>query len=100
EPPAQVRQAQEATQSFADLAGTLDRFETAGLELVEMLVANADEWDRYQASQWLAASDWLAANREDPDAEVVRRMTDAWRRSYLMHLRRCMGWGVFVLRDR
>ena len=100
EPPAQVRQDQEAAQSFADLAGTLERFEAAGLELVEMLLANTDDWDRYQASQWLAASDWVAANPEDPDAEEVRRKTAAWRRSYLTDLRRCMGWGVFVGRDR
>ena len=95
-----MRRAQETAQSFTDLAGALDRFEVAGLELVEMLLATTDEWDRYQASQWLAASDWLAASPEDPDAEDVRRMTDDWRRSYLTDLRRCMGWGVFVLRDR
>lgn len=100
EPPAPTRRAQEATQTFADLAGTLDRFEAAGLELVEMLLASADEWDRYQASQWLAASDWLAEHPDDADAGDIRRTTDEWRRAYLADLRRCMGWGVFVLRGR
>jgi SAM-dependent methyltransferase len=100
DPPPAVRATQEATQTFADLAGTLDRIEVAGLELVEMVLASADDWDRYQASQWLAASDWLAAHPDDPEASDVRRMTDEWRRWYLADLRRCMGWGVFVLRDR
>lgn len=100
EPPPAVRIAQEATQSFANLAGTLDRFEAAGLELVEMVIANSDDWDRYRASQWLAASDWVAAHPDDPDAAEVARWTDEWRRSYLGSLRHCMGWGVFVLRDR
>lgn len=100
EPPDEVRRVQEASQSFADLAGTLDRFEAAGLELVEMVLANSDEWDRYQASQWLAASDWAAAHPDDPDAADILTMTDGFRRSYLSDLRRCMGWGVFVARDR
>ncbi len=100
EPPAPVRQAQEADQGFADLGGTLDRFEAAGLELVEMLLASPDDWDRYQASQWLAASEWVAAHPDDPDAGEVATLTEQWRRSYLTDLRRCMGWGVFVLRDR
>jgi len=100
EPPAPVRQAQEALQSFADLAGTLDRFDDADLELVEMVLANTDDWDRYQAGQWLAASDWVAAHPDDPDAGEVTRMTEEWRRPYLTDLRRCMGWGVFIVRDR
>jgi hypothetical protein len=100
EPPARVRQAHETTQSFDDLPGTLDRFEAAGLELVELLIANTDEWDRYQASQWLTASDWVADHPNEAEAAEVARMTDEWRRSYLTDLRRCMGWGVFVLRDR
>ena len=100
EPPEAVRRSQESKQTFADLGGTLDRFETAGVELVELLIANADEWDRYQAEQWLAASDWLAGHPDDPDAEGIARTTDEWRRSYLTHLRRCMGWGVFVGRSK
>ncbi|MHB8467757.1 MAG: SAM-dependent methyltransferase [Acidimicrobiales bacterium] len=100
EPPTGVRQVWESAQSFADLTGTLDRFDAGGVELVETLLASTDEWDRYQASQWLAASDWLAANPNDADALEVRRSTDEWRRSYLTDLRRCLGWGVFVLRDR
>lgn len=100
EPLATVRAKQEASQTFASLAGTLDWIEAAGLELVEMVLASTDDWDRYQAQQWLTASDWLAAHPDDPDASEVRRMTDGWRRSYLADLRRCMGWGVFVLRDR
>lgn len=99
EPPDAVRREQEASQIFADLAGTLGRFEAAGVELVEMLLANSDEWDRYQASQWLAASDWVAAHPDDPDAADIATMTDGFRRSYLADLRRCMGWGVFVVRD-
>ena len=37
---------------FVSLVGTLDRLEASGLELVEMVLANPDSWDRYEAAQW------------------------------------------------
>ncbi|MGO9196757.1 MAG: SAM-dependent methyltransferase [Acidimicrobiales bacterium] len=97
-PPPYVRQKYEAGQEFADLAGTLERFEAADLDLVEMVLASHEDWDRYAASQWLNVSDWLAANPDDADAAEVRHTRDASRRDYLADERRCLGWGVFVLR--
>ena len=51
---------------FESLPATLDRFESAGFELVEMVLANQDDWDRYVAAQWLTVDDWLAENPDDP----------------------------------
>jgi hypothetical protein len=48
----------------------------------------------------LAELDWAAAYPDDPDVGEVAHMTEEWRRRYLTDLRRCLGWGVFVLRDR
>jgi SAM-dependent methyltransferase len=97
-PPPQVRERNESRQDFADLAGTLERFDAAGMDLVEMVLASPDDWDRHAASQWLNVSDWLAANPDDAEASEVRSDRDASRRHYLAHERRCLGWGVFVLR--
>lgn len=99
EPDPDLRREQEALQSFSDLAGTLERIEAAGLELAEMVLANQDDWDRYQSSQWLAAHEWIAANPDDPDVEEIGRMTAEFRRAYLSGLRSVMGWGVFVLKE-
>lgn len=96
-PPPHVRRAFEAEQDFADLAGTLERFEAAGTDLVEMVLANFDDWDRYRASQWRNVADWLALHPEDPEAAEVRGERDSSRRTYLADERRCLGWGVFVL---
>lgn len=85
-------------QAFTDLAGTLDVFDDAGLDLVEMLLANSDDWDRYTASQWLNVANWLDANPDDPDAATVRAERDQSRRRYLTDERDTVGWGVFVLR--
>ena len=81
-----------------DLPGLLNTFEATGFELVEMVLANRDDWDRYATSQWLNVARWLDANPDDPEAPSVRQMRDESRRDYLQKDRDHMGWGVFVLR--
>ncbi len=83
---------------FTTLSGTLDRFESVGLDLVEMVVAGGHGWDRYEAAQWLALSDWLREHPDDPELEEICRFRDHNRRAYLTYGRRYFGWGVFVLR--
>lgn len=99
EPPsAAARGRHEGGEGFEDLPGTLRRFESLELDLVEMVLASSEDWDRYAASQWLNVSDWLARNPDSPDADEIRASRDQSRRGYLTEDRRCLGWGVFVLR--
>jgi hypothetical protein len=85
---------------WASLDGTLDRFEAAGAELVEMVLADGDSWDRYEASQWWTVERWLRENPGHPDAGEMREYLVSSRRSHLRYQRRYLGWGVFVLRLR
>lgn len=85
-------------EAYLSLAGTLDRIEAAGFELVEMVLADHHGWDRYNAMQWRAVSDYLRAHPEDPEAAELRAWIDRARREYLAYGRRYFGWGVFVLR--
>ena len=85
---------------FVDLVGTLDRFDSAGFELVEMVLADADDWDRYVASQWLTVDDWLRQHPDDPEADALREWSAQARRSHMEFGRRYLGWGVFILRPR
>jgi hypothetical protein len=55
------------------LTDTVERLETTGCEVVDMVLASADDWDRYQASQWRNVSEWLAANPDDDHAEDFRK---------------------------
>jgi SAM-dependent methyltransferase len=87
-----------APDEFTSLAGTMDRCADAGWELVEMVLADGDSWDRYIAAQWRTVSDWLLANPTDPAAPEMRTYLADSRRSHLTYGRRYLGWGVFVLR--
>lgn len=83
---------------FTSLAGTLQRFEAAGADLVEMVLADGDSWDRYVAAQWWTLTEWLRDHPGDPEAPAVREFRDNARTSHLTYGRRYLGWGVFVLR--
>jgi len=85
---------------FVSLDGTLDRLEAADVELVEMVLADGDSWDRYEAAQWRTIVDWLDANPADPDLDAMRSFLADGRRTYLRWGRRYLGWGVFVTRPR
>ena len=86
--------------TFTSLVGTADRIDGAGFDLVEMVLADTDDWDRYEAAQWRATHDWLTTNGGDPDATALRAWIVDARRWYLTYGRRYFGWGVFVLRPR
>ncbi len=83
---------------YLSLDGTLDRIESAGAELVELVLASLEGWDRYVAPQWAAIHDFLSAHPNDPEAPALREWVRSSRRSYLQYGRRYFGWGVFVLR--
>jgi SAM-dependent methyltransferase len=88
-----------APDDFVSLPGTLDRFEAAGMELVEMVMADPDDWDRYIASQWWTIREWLKRNPDHADAGAMREFARTARRSHVAYNRRYLGWGVFVLAD-
>lgn len=87
-------------EDYVSLARTGERLEEAGLELLEMVLADHDSWDRYEAPQWRAISDWLDENTDDDMHDEMRRFRDRNRRAYLEWGRRYLGWGVFVTRPR
>ena len=85
---------------YLSLAGTAERLDEAGLDLLEMVLADGDSWDRYEAAQWRTVAVWLVANPDDEDHEAMVRFLDDNRRTYLRWGRRYLGWGVFVTRPR
>jgi SAM-dependent methyltransferase len=87
-------------EDHTSLAGTEERLASAGLELVELVAANLDDWDRYEAGQWVTIDGWLRAHRTEPMHDEMRTALTDWRRAYLTWGRRLLGWAVFVTRPR
>jgi SAM-dependent methyltransferase len=83
---------------YVSLVDTYGRIRDAGFELAEMVLADQDSWDRYEAAHWPTILDWLAANPDDPDHAAMREMLDRERDAHLRWGRRYLGWGVFVCR--
>lgn len=83
---------------FVTLPLTLQRFEAAGADLVEMVLAEPYDFDRYESQHWWNLTEWLDANPADDLREQVRAFRDHNRLAHLEFQRRYLGWGVFVLR--
>jgi SAM-dependent methyltransferase len=76
--------------SFADL----------GLDVVEMVLADGDDWDRYEAAKWLSIRRWLDANPGDELYAEMRAELTAAPVRHARYRREYLGWGVFALMVR
>ncbi|WP_307873227.1 SAM-dependent methyltransferase [Paractinoplanes ovalisporus] len=85
---------------FSDLPGLVESFGALGWDLVEMVLADEDSWDRYVAAQWLTVRRWLDENPDDELALAFRDELDTAPLDYVRYQRRYLGWGVFALMKR
>ena len=89
-----------AIADFHLLPDLLASFGHLGCDVVEMVLANQDGWDRYEAAKWLTMRQWLAANPNDELAPEVRAQLTAEPVRYATYTREYLGWGVFALMPR
>jgi hypothetical protein len=85
---------------LVSLPQLVESFGDLGWDLVEMVLADQDGWDRYVAAQWLNVRRWIDAN---PDDELVDEMRAELNSAPLRHVRyqrEYVGWGVFALMRR
>ena len=90
-------------QSIADyvvLPELLATFGQLGYDVVEMVLADQDGWDRYEAAKWLTMRRWLEENPDDALAGEVRTQLTTEPVRYAMYTREYLGWGVFALMAR
>jgi len=85
---------------FLTLPGLLAFFGRMGYDIVEMVLADRDSWDRYEAAQWLTMRRWLDANPGDEFAKEVRDKLTTEPARYAAYTREYLGWGVFALIKR
>jgi SAM-dependent methyltransferase len=85
---------------FLTLPELLASFGRLGYDVVEMVLADQDGWDRYEAAKWLTMRRWLEANPEDELAQEVRAQLTSEPGRYAAYTREYLGWGVFALMPR
>jgi hypothetical protein len=69
-------------------------------DVVEMVLADQDSWDRYEAAKWLTMRRWLEANSDDEFARDIRAELTGAPERYAAYTREYLGWGVFALMAR
>jgi len=85
---------------FLMLPELLASFGRLGYDVVEMVLADQDGWDRYEAAKWLTMRRWLEANPDDEFAKDVRAKLTSEPERYAAYTREYLGWGVFALMPR
>lgn len=89
-----------AIADYLELPDLIGQFQGLGYDVVEMMLADQDSWDRYTAAQWLNMRRWLDRNPDDELAPEVRESLDTEPASYTRYLREHLSWGVFALMKR
>jgi SAM-dependent methyltransferase len=89
-----------AISDFLMLPELLASFDRLGYDVVEMVLADQDGWDRYEAAKWLTMRRWLEANPGDELAKEVRDKLTSEPVRYAAYTREYLGWGVFALMRR
>ncbi len=84
---------------FLMLPELLASFGHLGYDVVEMVLADQDGWDRYEAAKWLTMRRWLEANPDDELAKEVRAQLNSGPEEHA-YTREYLGWGVFALMKR
>ena len=85
---------------FLLLPELLASFGELNYDVVEMVLADQDGWDRYEAAKWLTMRRWLKANPGDDFAKEVRSSLTLEPKKYAAYTREYLGWGVFALMAR
>ncbi|MGD9874885.1 MAG: cyclopropane-fatty-acyl-phospholipid synthase family protein [Kiritimatiellia bacterium] len=85
---------------FVMLPELVASFGRLGYDVVEMVLADQDGWDRYEAAKWLTMRRWLENNPDDEFAKDVRAKLTSEPGRYTTYTREYLGWGVFALMPR
>lgn len=85
---------------YLKLPELVSSFGDLGYDVVEMVLADQDSWDRYEAAKWITMRKWLESNPDDDMATEVREQLSSEPRRYVEYSREYLGWGVFALMKR
>jgi len=82
---------------YLTLPDLLASFGALGYDVVEMVCATEESWDRYMTPQWLTMRRWADTHPDDELHDEVRRLLATEPQQYAAGARTHFGWGVFAL---
>ncbi|AYY82810.1 MULTISPECIES: SAM-dependent methyltransferase [Proteus] len=85
---------------FLTLPRLISAFDELGYDIVEMVLADQEGWDRYEAAKWLTMRHWLEENPDDDFALEIRQELTIAPKRHVTYTREYIGWGVFALMSR
>ncbi|TCD48394.1 class I SAM-dependent methyltransferase [Chlorobium sp. N1] len=85
---------------FLLLPELLASFGRYGYDVVEMVLADQESWDRYEGQRWFTMRRWLDANPDDEMAGEIRARLASEPERHAAYTREYLGWGVFALMRR
>lgn len=68
-----------------------------GYEFEYVLHSNHDEWDRYEADDWVGLVHWIEANPNHPERQEVIDHLHESQEEYMRYGRMYFGWALYVL---
>ncbi len=68
-----------------------------GFDFEYMVRANHDDWDRYEACNWLGLNHWIEENPDHPERQEVIDWLHKTQEEYLRYGREYCGWAVYIL---
>ena len=83
-------------EDWLPLPELIESFGLLGCDVVEMVLADQDSWDRYAAASWLNIRRWLDANPHDELTDDIRAELASSPARYARYRREYLGWGVFA----
>jgi SAM-dependent methyltransferase len=86
----------ESEASYATLAETIGRMESAGVSVVGTIAASEDDWDAYESLHWQALDEWLEANPDSLRAGEFRALGRSSRERYITWTRSLLGWAILI----
>jgi SAM-dependent methyltransferase len=87
-------------EEYRALPALVQQFAELGWDLVEMVLASPDDWDRYTAAQWMSTRRFLDQHPDDELASEMRAELDTAPLRHVTYQREYLGWGVFALVKR
>ena len=85
---------------WLSLPELIGQMQSVGCDVVEMMLADQDSWDRYVAAQWRNIRMFIDANPNDDLTPMFREELRTSPLEHTKYQREYLGWGIFALMDR